>query len=86
MDQSSQAPYSDELLGQPGNFPVVDADNNKENEGLHLTNETLTRLDDRTGGVYQTVDVAEVIRGWTHALQRISKQSLHLVWSFQAEL
>ncbi|XP_057437451.1 AUGMIN subunit 6-like isoform X2 [Lotus japonicus] len=78
MDQSSQAPYSDELLGQPGNFPVVDADNNKENEGLHLTNETLTRLDGRTGGVYQTVDVAEVIRGWTHALQRISKQSLHL--------
>ncbi|KAG2384293.1 AUGMIN subunit 6 [Vigna angularis] len=76
MDQSSQAPYSDVLSGQPGDFSAID--NKEENDGSHFSNETLTRVDDRTGRVHQTVDVAEVIRRWTHALQRIHKQSLHL--------
>uniref|UniRef100_A0A453K4D5 HAUS augmin-like complex subunit 6 N-terminal domain-containing protein n=1 Tax=Aegilops tauschii subsp. strangulata TaxID=200361 RepID=A0A453K4D5_AEGTS len=40
--------------------------------------EALPRLDDRNGRVQQTVDVAEILRRWTHALQRIHKQSLHL--------
>lgn len=79
MDQSSQAPYSDILSGQPGDLSAVHMDENEENEGLQLSNEILTRADDRTGRVHQTVDVAEVIRRWTHALQRIHKQSLHLV-------
>ncbi|KAK4282284.1 hypothetical protein QN277_013680 [Acacia crassicarpa] len=78
MDQSSQAPYSDILSGQPGDLPAVRMDENEENEGFHLSNEMLTKADDRTGRVHQTVDVAEVIRRWTHALQRIHKQSLHL--------
>ncbi|KAI5003854.1 hypothetical protein ZWY2020_031014 [Hordeum vulgare] len=37
-----------------------------------------SRLDDRNGRAQQTVDVAEILRRWTHALQRIHKQSLHL--------
>ncbi|CAH8358085.1 unnamed protein product [Eruca vesicaria subsp. sativa] len=41
------------------------------------SDETLSRVDDR-GGRNQTVDVAEIIRRWTHALQRIHKQSLQL--------
>ncbi|VAI14951.1 unnamed protein product [Triticum turgidum subsp. durum] len=40
--------------------------------------EALPILDDRNGRVQQTVDVAEILRRWTHALQRIHKQSLHL--------
>ncbi|VAH34875.1 unnamed protein product [Triticum turgidum subsp. durum] len=40
--------------------------------------EALSRLDDRNGRAQQTVDVAEILRRWTHALQRIHKQSLHL--------
>ncbi|KAH1133222.1 hypothetical protein GLYMA_05G073400v4 [Glycine max] len=76
MDQSSQAPYSDVLSAQSGDLPAMD--NKEENDGSHFSNETLTRLDDRTGRAHQTVDVAEVIRRWTHALQRIHKQSLHL--------
>ncbi|RDX66849.1 AUGMIN subunit 6 [Mucuna pruriens] len=78
MDQSSQAPYSDALSGQPGDLPAVQMDNKEENDGSPFSNETLTRVDDRTGRIPQTVDVAEVIRRWTHALQRIHKQSLHL--------
>lgn len=84
MDQSSQAPYSDVLSSQPGDLPAVQMDNIEEDDGSHFSNETMTRVDDRTGRLQQTVDVAEVIRRWTHALQRIHKQSLHLVRSLQA--
>ncbi|CAA7055196.1 unnamed protein product [Microthlaspi erraticum] len=42
------------------------------------SDETLSRVDDRGGRTNQTVDVAEIIRRWTHALQRIHKQSLQL--------
>ncbi|KAL2335224.1 hypothetical protein Fmac_016437 [Flemingia macrophylla] len=77
MDQSSQA-YSDVLSGQPRDLPSVQMDNKEDNDGSHFSNETLTRVDDINGRVHQTVDVAEVIRRWTHALQRIHKQSLHL--------
>lgn len=41
----------------------------------------LTRTDDRSEKVPPTVDVAEVLRCWTHALQRIHKQALQLVCS-----
>ncbi|KAK7266885.1 hypothetical protein RIF29_19545 [Crotalaria pallida] len=68
MDQSSQL----------GDLPAVHMDNKEENDGSHFSNEALSRLDDRAGRVHQTVDVAEVIRRWTHALQRIHKQALHL--------
>ncbi|KAL4350806.1 AUGMIN subunit 6 [Arachis duranensis] len=78
MDQSSQAPYSDVLSGQPGDFSAVHMDNKEESDGSHFSNEILTRAEDRNGRAHQTVDVAEVIRRWTHALQRIHKQSLLL--------
>ncbi|KAI4350567.1 hypothetical protein L6164_005014 [Bauhinia variegata] len=78
MDQSSQAPYSDVLSGQPGDPLAVHTGDKEDIDGSHLNSETMTRVDDRSGRVHQTVDVAEVIRRWTHALQRIHKQSLLL--------
>lgn len=79
MDQSSQAPYTDVLSIQSG-----DMDDKEQNDGYHaqVNEETLSRVDDRSGRVHQTVDVAEIIRRWTHALQRIHKQSLQLVCCF----
>lgn len=47
-----------------------------------VNDETISRADERSGRVHPTVDVAEIIRRWTHALQRIHKQSLHLVCVF----
>ncbi|XP_021299001.1 AUGMIN subunit 6 [Herrania umbratica] len=75
LDQSSQAPYTDVLSIQSG-----DMDDKEQNDGYHaqVNEETLSRVDDRSGRVHQTVDVAEIIRRWTHALQRIHKQSLQL--------
>ena len=79
MDQSSQVPYTDVLSVQSG-----DLDDKEQNDGYNtqVNEETLSRVDDRSGRVHQTVDVAEIIRRWTHALQRIHKQSLQLVCCF----
>ncbi|MBA0856880.1 hypothetical protein Goshw_004344 [Gossypium schwendimanii] len=75
MDQSSQVPPTDVLSVQSG-----DLDGKEQNDGFHtqFNEETHSRVDDRSGRIHQTVDVAEVIRRWTHALQRIHKQSLQL--------
>ncbi|KAH1080675.1 hypothetical protein J1N35_020436 [Gossypium stocksii] len=75
MDQSSQVPCTDVLSVQSG-----DLDNKEQNDGYHtqVIEERHSRVDDRGGRVHQTVDVAEIIRRWTHALQRIHKQSLQL--------
>ncbi|XVE67771.1 hypothetical protein DITRI_Ditri09bG0014900 [Diplodiscus trichospermus] len=75
MDQSSQVPYTDVLSVLSG-----DLDDKEQNDGYHtqVNEDTLSRVDDRNGRVHQTVDVAEIIRRWTHALQRIHKQSLQL--------
>ncbi|MBA0724586.1 hypothetical protein Golax_021265, partial [Gossypium laxum] len=75
MDQSSQAPYSDVLSVQSG-----DLANKDQNGGCNtqVNEETFSQVDDRSGRVNQTVDVAEIIRRWTHALQRIHKHSLQL--------
>ncbi|XP_017647263.1 AUGMIN subunit 6-like isoform X1 [Gossypium arboreum] len=75
MDQSSQAPYSDVLSVQSG-----DLANKDQNGGCstQVNEETFSQVDDRSGRVNQTVDVAEIIRRWTHALQRIHKHSLQL--------
>ncbi|KAL5080578.1 hypothetical protein RYX36_008999 [Vicia faba] len=78
MDQSSQAPYSDILSGESGDFSSVQLDTKEAIDGSHFSSETLTTVDDRNGRVHQTVDIAEVVRRWTHALQRIHRQSLHL--------
>ncbi|KAL0014484.1 hypothetical protein SO802_001553 [Lithocarpus litseifolius] len=51
---------------------------NLDSSHSQVNDETVSRVDDRGGRVQPTVDVAEIIRRWTHALQRIHKQSLHL--------
>ncbi|KAJ7974740.1 AUGMIN subunit 6-like [Quillaja saponaria] len=67
---------------EENNGPYVHTREKRKNNldmSLSLINdETLSRVDDRIGKAHQTVDVAEIIRQWTHALQRIHKQSLHL--------
>ncbi|GAV85753.1 hypothetical protein CFOL_v3_29187 [Cephalotus follicularis] len=52
--------------------------NNLDSSHSQVNEEALSRVDDRGGRIHPTVDVAEIIRRWTHALQRIHKQSLHL--------
>ncbi|KAI3463077.1 hypothetical protein Pfo_019740 [Paulownia fortunei] len=60
------------------------ADVNKETKSIldcSLTRgneEKLSRVDERNTRGQPTVDIAEVLRRWTHALQRIHKQSLQL--------
>ncbi|KAH9301578.1 hypothetical protein KI387_013161 [Taxus chinensis] len=43
--------------------------------------ESFARIDERCGKASPAVDVAEILRRWTHALQRIHKQSLRLARS-----
>ncbi|KAL7232719.1 hypothetical protein ACSBR2_010679 [Camellia fascicularis] len=90
MDQSSQVPYADVLTVQPGNL----LDNKEQTDGSYANvnrekpingfdssvqnDEKFSRVDDRSGRVHPTVDIAEILRRWTHALQRIHKQSLQL--------
>uniref|UniRef100_A0A5B7AHZ3 HAUS augmin-like complex subunit 6 N-terminal domain-containing protein n=1 Tax=Davidia involucrata TaxID=16924 RepID=A0A5B7AHZ3_DAVIN len=52
--------------------------NNLDFSSQQLNDEKFIRVDDRSGRVQPTVDIAEILRRWTHALQRIHKQSLHL--------
>ncbi|XP_048230420.1 AUGMIN subunit 6 [Ricinus communis] len=85
MDQSAQVPYSDTHIDDKepseGSYMNVNKEklkNNLDSSHLQVNDETHSRVDDRGGRVHPTVDVAEIIRRWTHALQRIHKQSLHL--------
>lgn len=55
---------------------------NSDSSHSQVNDEALHRADERSGRVHPTVDVAEIIRRWTHALQRIHKQSLHMVCYF----
>ncbi|KAE8680888.1 tether containing UBX domain for GLUT4-like isoform X1 [Hibiscus syriacus] len=82
MDQSSQVPCSDVLSVQSEGLS-----NKEQNDecNTQVNEETFSRVDDRNGRVHQTVDVAEIIRRWTHALQRIHKQSLQLAKANDAE-
>ncbi|XP_066321688.1 AUGMIN subunit 6 [Miscanthus floridulus] len=78
MDMSSSVPHSELLSSRAGETsPILD----KQEQISQLfqgKEEALSRSDDRNGRTQQTVDVAEILRRWTHALQRIHKQSLHL--------
>lgn len=82
--QSGDLPSShlDDKEQNDGSYLNVNREKMKNNFDLSLSqvnDETLSRADERSGRVQPTVDVAEIIRRWTHALQRIHKQSLHLV-------
>nr|CAB3484068.1 unnamed protein product [Digitaria exilis] len=78
MDTSSSVSHSELLSARAcETSPVLD----KQEQISPLfqgKEEALSRSDDRNGRSQQTVDVAEILRRWTHALQRIHKQSLHL--------
>ncbi|KAJ4827330.1 AUGMIN subunit 6 [Turnera subulata] len=85
MDQSSQLPYSDAAVGDKeqsdGSHINVNREklkNNSDSSHPHVNDDVHSRVDDRGGRVHPTVDVAEIVRRWTHALQRIHKQSLLL--------
>jgi hypothetical protein len=80
MDLSSSVPHS-ELLSARASEASPFLDKQEQMSALFQgKEEALSRLDDRNGRAQQqTVDVAEILRRWTHALQRIHKQSLHLV-------
>lgn len=82
MDQSSQVPYTDVLATQSSDLESVFVDDKDQNDRSYassqVSDDSVSWMDDRSGRVHPTVDVAEIIRRWTHALQRIHKQSLHL--------
>ncbi|KAG5254463.1 HAUS augmin complex [Salix suchowensis] len=85
MDQSSQVSYSDKHLDDKELSDVSYVNGNKEKSKssldashIQVNDEMHSRVDDRGGRVQPTVDVAEIIRRWTHALQRVHKQSLLL--------
>ncbi|XP_023527979.1 AUGMIN subunit 6-like [Cucurbita pepo subsp. pepo] len=82
MDQSSQVPYTEVLASQSSDLDSVFVDdkdhNDSSNASSQISDDSVSWMDDRSGRVHPTVDVAEIIRRWTHALQRIHKQSLHL--------
>lgn len=89
MDQSSQVllgQFGEQATAHPAEKEQVDGSSTNLNremprtsvDSFHsLTNEE-SRVDDKSGRGNPTVDVAEILRRWTHALQRIHKQSLQL--------
>lgn len=79
MDQSSLGSSANSIPQQLDNEEMdgLQIDVNKENN-----EEKISRLDERSMRGQPTVDIAEVLRRWTHALQRIHKQSLQLVCYF----
>ncbi|XP_057766979.1 AUGMIN subunit 6 isoform X2 [Salvia miltiorrhiza] len=76
MDQSSlvssASMTSQQLDNEETESSQTDVITENKNE------EKFSRLDDRNTRGQPTVDIAEVLRRWTHALQRIHKQSLQL--------
>ncbi|KAF5183986.1 Augmin subunit [Thalictrum thalictroides] len=67
---------------EPMDSSIVNANREKHNslDTVHsqASDDIISRVDDRSGRSHPTVDIAEVLRRWTHALQRIHKQSLQL--------
>jgi hypothetical protein len=49
-----------------------------ESDGI-CSNDTCSKSDERNGKDASPLDVSEVLRRWTNALQRIHKQALRLV-------
>ncbi|KAL8124251.1 AUGMIN subunit 6 isoform X2 [Apium graveolens] len=86
MDQSTQLPLTDltsaqSIKSSQTEGPEVDVNRGMQedvSDSSHLQGNDVSRVDDRNGRGHTTVDIAEVLRRWTHALQRIHKQSLVL--------
>ncbi|CAA7406926.1 unnamed protein product [Spirodela intermedia] len=80
MDPSSDVPCTDTVSVQSSDIPLPFNEQNQDvSSGSQGQNETVSRVSEGSRRMESTVDVAEVLRCWTHALQRIHKQSLHLV-------
>ncbi|CAI9758542.1 unnamed protein product [Fraxinus pennsylvanica] len=87
MDQSSLVPSANQ---PPSHLDNEEIEGSKENvnKGKNKSkldyshaegnDEKISRVDERSVRGQPTVDIAEVLRRWTHALQRIHKQSLQL--------
>ncbi|KAL0431593.1 UNVERIFIED_CONTAM: AUGMIN subunit [Sesamum radiatum] len=86
MDQSSLVPSTNLAPQHLDNEETESsrADVNKESKSMSECSitcgneEKFSRVDERSSRGQPTVDIAEVLRRWTHALQRIHKQSLQL--------
>uniref|UniRef100_A0A803MUJ7 HAUS augmin-like complex subunit 6 N-terminal domain-containing protein n=1 Tax=Chenopodium quinoa TaxID=63459 RepID=A0A803MUJ7_CHEQI len=89
VDQSSQVllgKLGDQATAHPDKKELVDGSSANLNRDMprtsvdssHSQTNEEGRVDDRSGRGNPTVDVAEILRRWTHALQRIHKQSLQL--------
>ncbi|KAM7509230.1 hypothetical protein LguiA_019683 [Lonicera macranthoides] len=87
MDQSTQVPSTDLALAHLDDKEQIDGSqvnvniekqNSSDSSHLQGNDDKFSRGDDRSGRGHPTVDIAEILRRWTHALQRIHKQSLHL--------
>ncbi|KAL0381791.1 UNVERIFIED_CONTAM: AUGMIN subunit [Sesamum angustifolium] len=86
MDQSSLVP-STNLAPQHLDNEETESSQaavNKESKSMSECSitcgneEKFSRVDEKSSRGHPTVDIAEVLRRWTHALQRIHKQSLQL--------
>nr|XP_043634178.1 AUGMIN subunit 6 [Erigeron canadensis] len=82
MDESSQVSSGD-LEKEQGDRSQVKVNRENAKDGVssshpQASDDKTSRVDDRSGRGQPTVDIAEVLRRWTHALQRIHKQSLQL--------
>ncbi|KAF8390588.1 hypothetical protein HHK36_025115 [Tetracentron sinense] len=75
---STRAEDRESLDGSFSNVTGAKQKNSLDSTHIQVNDEALSRVDDRSGRVHPTVDIAEILRRWTHALQRIHKQSLHL--------
>lgn len=78
-DEASAHPDENEQTDEPyanlnREMPRINADFSPS----QINDDFPGRMDDRTGRGHPTVDVGEILRRWTHALQRIHKQSLLL--------
>nr|KAJ0217056.1 hypothetical protein LSAT_V11C300136710 [Lactuca sativa] len=72
-------PTDGKLIVSSGDLDKEQADRSQANrENLKENISSSQPRDDRSGRGQPTVDIAEVLRRWTQALQRIHKQSLHL--------
>nr|GEZ12137.1 augmin subunit 6 [Tanacetum cinerariifolium] len=82
MDESTQVSSGNPDKDQADRSQAI-VNRENVNESLSTSHsqandEKSSWIDDRSGRGQPTVDIAEVLRRWTHALQRIHKQSLHL--------
>lgn len=75
---SSHSDKNEEIDGSQASVNGEKPKSGLDSTYSHVNDEKFLRVEDRSGRGHPTVDIAEVLRRWTHALQRIHKQSLQL--------